>query len=94
MTIDPGGRYQLASKARLVFDPSRNTPMLLYPERGMALSEVAAAIARLCAQPVSVAEIAECLGQRYPETSAQAIERDVLSFLGELERRGLLQAAS
>ncbi|MDD9941249.1 MAG: pyrroloquinoline quinone biosynthesis peptide chaperone PqqD [Myxococcales bacterium] len=92
MTIEPARRYQLADKVKLVFDSNRKAPMLLYPERGLSLNEVAAAIARACGQPVTVAEIARILRERFPEASPQTIEQDVIAFLQELERRGLLQS--
>lgn len=46
MTLAPGDRLALASKARLVRDRASGREVLLYPERGLALNPVAAAARR------------------------------------------------
>jgi hypothetical protein len=64
--------------------------MLLYPERGLELSDSAARIAALCQEERAVSAIVDQLSSETSGASREQIERDVLLFLGELESRGLL----
>jgi pyrroloquinoline quinone biosynthesis protein D len=68
--------------------------MLLYPERGMTLSETAAAILKKCDGARSAETIAlELANERYASSDAAAIIRcDVNAFLDEMRRRGLVEA--
>lgn len=51
----------LASKARLRHDPQSGRHVLLYPERGLELSESAAAIARLCQEEIAIGALVDAL---------------------------------
>ena len=88
--IGPGSRLRLASKARLRFDPRSGRHVLLYPERGLDLSESAARIAALCAEERTVGGIVDALCAEATGEPRARIESDVLAFLHKLEDRGLL----
>jgi hypothetical protein len=64
--------------------------LLLYPERGLALSETATAILKLCDGDHSPDDIARMLADAHPGTHPDAIRDDVGSFLEEMRRRGLV----
>jgi coenzyme PQQ biosynthesis protein PqqD len=87
--IEPGTVPRLVPAARLRFDRIAGRMLLLYPERGMVLNPTAAAIVELCTGEYRVSEMVELLLRETGGPRAQ-IERDVLAFLGELERRRLL----
>lgn len=91
MTITADSRPLLVSWARLRRDPVSGETLLLYPEKGLALSETGASIVELCNGTRSVRDIAETLAIRY-EAAPQDIRNDVLDFLESLARRGLLRA--
>src|SRR4051794_28110271 len=95
MTIDGAFAPKLAKKARLRFDRHENMHMILYPERGLALSETAAAIALRCDGTRSVLAIVnELAAAAFPpvdEAMKAQIERDVVLFLEDLKARGLLE---
>jgi coenzyme PQQ biosynthesis protein PqqD len=80
---------KLASKARLRFDRHSGQHMIVYPERGLALNDSAAAIAKRCDGTRTVAEIAAelALEANLPVTE---LEADVQAFVDELARKGLL----
>ena len=82
-------RYRIASKARLVFDRTRGQHMLIYPERGLALNDVAHAILTLCNGELSVAQMVDALSQRF-STDREVIGRDVTAFIEQLVARGVL----
>ena len=88
--ITAGSRPRLAGKARLRVDPRSGKHMLLYPERGLELSESAARIAKLCGQGLTVAAIVDKLASAYADADHQRIEDEVMKFLRELDARGLL----
>jgi coenzyme PQQ biosynthesis protein PqqD len=88
--ITAGSRPRLATKARLRVDPRSGKHILLYPERGLELSESAARIAKLCGQGLTVAGIVEKLAAQFADADHQRIENEVLSFLRSLDDRGLL----
>jgi len=81
----------LAPKARLRFDRTSGGYMLLYPERGLALNATAASILKLCDGELTVDGMVEKLQGEYLDRSAEELRRDVLEFLEEMARRGLLQ---
>ena len=87
--IGPGARVCLAAKARLRRDRLTGKPFLLYPERGLELSDSAARIAELCVEERAVAAIVDELTAASGEPRGR-IESEVLSFLGALADRGLL----
>jgi coenzyme PQQ biosynthesis protein PqqD len=91
--IGPNSRPRLASKARLRVDPRSGKHMLLYPERGLELTESAAGIAKLCGEGLTVAAIVDRLASAHADADHQRIEDEVLTFLRALEERGLLVEA-
>ena len=86
-------RPRLAGKARLRVDPRSGKHMLLYPERGLELTETAASIAKLCGQGLTVAGIVERLAAAHADADHRRIEDEVLTFLRALDDRGLLVEA-
>ncbi len=90
MGLDATFVPKLAKKARLRFDRHSGKHMIVYPERGLALNDSAAAIARRCDGTRSVAEIAVELAR---EASAEpsSVEHDVLAFVEMLAQKGLLE---
>ena len=85
-------RPRLARKARLVRDRVSGQQVLLYPERGLSLNAVAAAVARRLDGGRTVAAIAAEVSAEFADAPAGEVERDVLGFLEELSQRGLLEA--
>jgi coenzyme PQQ biosynthesis protein PqqD len=83
-------RIRLAPKARLRFDARAGKHVLLYPERGLELSDTAARIAALCAESRSAEEIVAAMVAAAVDASRERIEPEVLAFLRALEARGLL----
>jgi coenzyme PQQ biosynthesis protein PqqD len=88
--ITAASRPRLAGKARLRVDPRSGKHMLLYPERGLELTESASRIAKLCGQGLTVAGIVDKLASAYADADHQRLEEEVLTFLRSLEERGLL----
>jgi coenzyme PQQ biosynthesis protein PqqD len=89
--IDAGARPRLAPKARLRHDRLAGRTLLLYPERGLALNETAAAILELCTGEATVAEIIERLVARYGDEKREALAAEVHAFLQSLRDRNLLR---
>ena len=89
--IGPTTRVRLAAKARLQNDRVSGKPFLLYPERGLELSDSAARIVALCGSggDRTVAAIVDELTTASGEPR-ERIESEVISFLGALADRGLL----
>ena len=83
-------RPALAAKARLRFDRTSGGYMLLYPERGLALNPTAASILKLCNGELTLDGIVERLQREYAERPAPDLRQDVVGFLEEMARRGLL----
>lgn len=80
-------RPKLAKKARLRFDRHSGKHMLMYPERGLALNDSAAAIVKRCDGTRSVDEIAAELGTE----AGMDVREDVLGVLVDLQKKGLLE---
>jgi pyrroloquinoline quinone biosynthesis protein E len=80
---------RLSRKARVQPDPRDGRPVLLSPERGLRLSDTAAAIVALCDGTREVAEIVEELAKRYGG-DRERIARDVEELLADLHGRALL----
>ncbi len=80
---------KLAAKARLRFDRIDKAYLLLYPERGLKLTDSAARIVGLCDGERTVAEIAEELARAHGEDVAR-VEADVMTLLARLAERGLV----
>ena len=87
--MGPKARVRLAPKARLQRDRLTGKPFLLYPERGLELSDSAARIVALCAEARTVTAIVDELTAASGEPR-ERIETEVLSFLDALDDRGLL----
>jgi coenzyme PQQ biosynthesis protein PqqD len=85
---------RLSPKARLKWDARERRYLLLYPERGLALSDTASAILKLCDGAHSLDAIADALLRTSPASDRQAILDDVAAFLGEMQRRGLVIAGA
>jgi coenzyme PQQ biosynthesis protein PqqD len=84
-------RPRLARRARLRRDPVGGGDVLLYPERGLALSASASEVLRLCDGTRTVAAIAEALHARHPEAAREVILRDVEGLVAALAERLLLE---
>ncbi len=89
--ISLGTRVRLAPKARLRFDERSGKHILLYPERGLELTDTAARIVELCANEARAAgDIVDAMVAAADGTPRERIEPEVLAFLGSLDDRGLL----
>ncbi len=88
---DPSFVPKLNAKARLRFDRHSNAHMLIYPERGLALNESAAEILKRCDGTRTIAEIVVELAAA-SGASSETIEADVISLLGDLSKKGLLES--
>ncbi|KYF73851.1 pyrroloquinoline quinone biosynthesis peptide chaperone PqqD, partial [Sorangium cellulosum] len=84
MKLAPGDRLILASKARLVRDRASGREILLYPERGLALNPVAAAVAVRLDGTRTVGQIAAEIAASFAAAPPGEVERDVLVFLEQL----------
>jgi coenzyme PQQ biosynthesis protein PqqD len=87
--IGPAVRVRLAPRARLQRDRVSGKQFLLYPERGLELSDSAARIVALCGEERTVTAIVDELTRASGEPR-ERIETEVLSFLDALDDRGLL----
>ena len=94
MTLSAGSRPKLASKARLRWDRRGEKYFLLYPERGLQLNATAVEIVRLCTGEHTVASMVAQLSQKYPAQAPEALEREVIAFLTQIESRGLLDVVA
>ncbi|MBX3208375.1 MAG: pyrroloquinoline quinone biosynthesis peptide chaperone PqqD [Labilithrix sp.] len=93
MARDPSFIPKLANKARLRFDRHSGSHMIVYPERGLALNDSAAKIAKRCDGTRSLTEIVDELA-REAGVDAQGradVEADVLAFVDLLAQKGLLE---
>lgn len=90
--ISLASRPQLVPRARLRLDRRTGDYLLLWPERGLALSSTASEVLRLCSGGLSVEAIVSRLAQRY-DSGTERLSEDVLAFLRALEDRGLLVEA-
>ncbi|MCI0548305.1 MAG: pyrroloquinoline quinone biosynthesis peptide chaperone PqqD [Candidatus Rokubacteria bacterium] len=91
--ISTESRPRLAAKTRLRFDRHSARYMLLYPERGLVLSETAADVLQRCTGELTVGAIVDELARKY-DRDAPVVERDVLAFLRTMADRGLVQASA
>ena len=87
--IEASSRVRLAPKARLQRDRVTGRSVLLYPERGLDLSDSAARIVGLCDGERTVGAIAAELAAAAGEPR-ERIETEVIDFLRALDDRGLL----
>jgi pyrroloquinoline quinone biosynthesis protein D len=84
-------RPKLASKAHLKWDHKTDSYLLLYPESGLILNQTASGILLRCCGDHTVGSIIDSLVCRYLSSRRKDIERDVVSFLHEMVRRGLVR---
>ena len=91
MTIDGAFVPKLAKKARLKLDRHADKYMLIYPERGLELNDAAASIAQKIDGLRSIARISDELAQEHDGAPRETIEKDVVAFVAELHRKGLLE---
>jgi pyrroloquinoline quinone biosynthesis protein D len=94
VALERSARPMLAKKAVLRWDRFSQKNMLLYPERGLSLNEVASAIVRRCDGAHTIDDIVAELSATFSEATPGAVERDVLEFLEQLVDRGLLEGVS
>ena len=81
----------LAKKARLRFDRHSGGHMIVYPERGLALNESAAEIAKRCDGTRTVGEIIEELVREAGAPARASVAEDVVEFVEQLAKKGLLE---
>jgi pyrroloquinoline quinone biosynthesis protein E len=81
---------RLALGARVRTDPRDGTPVLLSPERGLRLSETAAAIVGLCDGSRTVDAVVDALAGRYSASDRGRIHEDVVALLADLHQRGVI----
>lgn len=86
-------RPRLAPKVRLRWDRKGERYMLLYPERGLVLNPTAADVVQRCTGELTVAAIVDELVAKYAPQPRAAVEQEVLTFLGRMVERGLIQDA-
>ena len=89
--IPPEAKPALAPKARPRFDRTSGGYLLLYPERGLAPNPTAANILELRDGGLTVDGIVEKLQGEYLDRSGEELRRDVLEFLEEMAKRGLVR---
>jgi coenzyme PQQ biosynthesis protein PqqD len=89
--IPPSAKPALAPKARLRFDRISGGYMLLYPERGLALNATATSILKLCDGERTLEGIVVELHREYLDRSGEDVRSEVVGFLEELLKRGLLR---
>jgi pyrroloquinoline quinone biosynthesis protein E len=82
---------RLAPGVRVRPDPRDAVPVLLSPERGLRLSETAAAVVDLCDGTRTVDAIVDLLAERYGQTDRARICSDVVSLLSDLRARGVVE---
>jgi pyrroloquinoline quinone biosynthesis protein D len=87
-------RPALAKRARMRFDRTRDSHVLLLPERVVMLSESAAEILGLCDGERSVADVVAELKLRYDQAPLAELQADVDEFLQKaVERKWLERTA-
>jgi pyrroloquinoline quinone biosynthesis protein D len=88
--LPPGTRPRLSRKVRLKYDAIEKQFLVLYPERGITLSESAAEILQRC----DGERTAEMIAAELAQVSGAAIvvvRKDVEAFLGEMKKRGIVE---
>jgi coenzyme PQQ biosynthesis protein PqqD len=82
---------RLSARARLKWDRLGRRYLLLYPERGLALNESAAAILTLCDGEHSIDDIVGELARAHATPDVEVIRRDVMALLEAMRKRGLVE---
>jgi pyrroloquinoline quinone biosynthesis protein D len=75
---------------RLKYDPIEKEFLVLYPERGIKLSESAAEILQRCDGERSAEMIAAELAQ-VTGTPLEVVQKDVTAFVDEMAKRGIVE---
>jgi pyrroloquinoline quinone biosynthesis protein D len=83
-------RLAIAASARLRWDPIDARHVLLSPERGLALSETATEVVRLCDGTRTASDIVRVCVEKYSEGDPAKIDADVRGVLSELRTRRLV----
>jgi pyrroloquinoline quinone biosynthesis protein D len=83
--------YRIAARARLRKDPKGEGWLLVYPERGLALSESAGSILQLCDGQRTVNAVVDALVAKYEGAPRDVLERDVNAFFQSLLDKSLLE---
>jgi PqqA peptide cyclase len=81
---------RLARGVRVRLDPRDAVPVLLSPERGLRLSETAAAVVDLCDGVRTIDEIVNELADRYAHSDRARIRSDVVALLLDLRGRRVI----
>ena len=81
---------RLAAGVRVRPDPRDGVPVLLSPERGLRLSETAAAVVQLCDGTRTLDAMVDVLAARYAQADRARIRSDVVTLLSDLRGRGLV----
>jgi coenzyme PQQ biosynthesis protein PqqD len=92
MTAPRGLR--LARKARLRWDRHANVTFLLLPEKAIRLNGTATEILRACDGTLGVDGLAAAISARAPRVDAEAVKKDVASFIAEMRARGVVEESS
>lgn len=83
---------RLSARARLKWDRVESRYLLLYPERGLALSQSAAAILKLCDGDHPVDAIVEEMVRTHGAADPDVVRQDVVSLLETMRKRGLIDS--
>ena len=86
------GRLALVRRARIVWDAHESVHFLLWPERGLRLNDTASMIVSMCDGTRTADELAADCVTAYSESPSESIRDEVVAFLTELTRRGLVRA--
>ena len=85
---------RLHKKARLRFDRHSGGHMIVYPERGLALNDTAAEIAKRCDGTRTIGQIVDelaALACPAEPAARREVEGDVVAFVEGLAEKGLLE---
>jgi pyrroloquinoline quinone biosynthesis protein D len=86
----PAGPLRLARRAKLRWDPVREKPMLLVPEGVLVLNRTGHEIVKRIDGTRTAADLASELAGLFREPR---VEAEVLTFLGRLAEKGLLEGS-
>src|SRR5258708_2484658 len=89
MRLDLASRPALSPRTRLRWDARARKHLLVYPERGLLLDEIATEIVVRCDGTRSIASIVAELSDRFG-APLDRVQSDVLGFLAQLVDRALL----
>jgi coenzyme PQQ biosynthesis protein PqqD len=89
--IPATARPKLARRTRLRFDRHSGKHWLVYPERGLLLSDSAASIAALCTGTHTLDAIVSELHASANGVSREQLAKDVQDFIAALRDRALVE---